>query len=96
MPRMVRKRKLMVEVATKKTLLVIIINFLRNVFLILIFFCLFFYQKDEPAEMNTTTFSHANYLDKHLENSLKDRIHIGLSKQSLIKLQQSTSDSRQL
>jgi len=72
--------------------LISLTNFIRNSSVILIIFVMLFYQKDESQKEDKTVLMNQS----HQEESLQKRIKIGFSKYSLIRLQQSSNDIRQL
>jgi hypothetical protein len=58
---------------------------------------LLFYQKDESfIDKKIISMNQIDLMENYQEESLKNRINIGISKHRLMRLQQSTSDIRHL
>lgn len=72
-------------------------NIARNSYFLLILLVILFYQKDESFDDDKiSSMNRTDLMENHREESFKNRINIGISKQSLMRLQQSTIDIRQL
>lgn len=72
-------------------------NIVRNSCFSLILMVILFYQKDESFNDDKIgSMNRIDIMENRQEESLKSRINIGISKQRLMRLQQSTSDIRQL
>jgi len=72
-------------------------NILRNSSFSLILLVTLFYQKDESFNDDKIIYKdRTDLMENYQEESLKNRINIGVAKERLMRLQQSTSDIRQL
>ncbi len=72
-------------------------NIVRNSCFSLILMVILFYQKDESFNDDKISYmKRTDLMENRQEESLKSRINIGISKQRLMRLQQSTSDIREL
>ncbi len=72
-------------------------NIVRNSCFSLILMVILFYQKDESFnDDKISSMKRTDLMENRQEESLKSRINIGISKQRLMRLQQSTSDIREL
>lgn len=72
-------------------------NLARNTVSIAILFALLFCQKDESLSEDKYSAPNQTYFwERYQERTIRNRIHMGFSKHSRIRLEQSTDDNRQL